>query len=222
LKKRKVTVQSRFVLKRARKHILARRDELLAFRDCLAHADQKGRHHEMRIAAKRLRYTMEICSPAYDDGLKDFVASVKDLQTLLGEIHDCDVWVDSLDAFLRDEKERIVGLFGHDRPVARLKAGIDHLAAGRRRRREELFEQLGRYWAELERHEMWDRLRETVRGRAERSKRVDAPGGDRHTAAERGGTKAATGHNGSDPETGSKKTIPQAAEPAQLSPQTET
>ncbi|OPY34167.1 MAG: phosphodiesterase [Methanomassiliicoccales archaeon PtaU1.Bin124] len=53
-------------------------------------------HHQMRIAGKRLRYTAEIFSPAYDDDLKPFIKRLKEMQDVLGEMHDCDVWIEML------------------------------------------------------------------------------------------------------------------------------
>ena len=45
----------------------------------------------MRIAAKRLRYVLEITETCF--GAEAFAArrAVKELQSVLGDIHDCDV-----------------------------------------------------------------------------------------------------------------------------------
>ena len=58
--------------------------------------------HDMRIAAKRVRYCFEFFMPAMEDGFKDLLKQFKRLQDYLGEIHDCDVWVDYLRVQLRD------------------------------------------------------------------------------------------------------------------------
>lgn len=47
--------------------------------------------HEMRIAAKWLRYTMELFAPAYANRLKSEISAVKKIQELLGDLHDSDV-----------------------------------------------------------------------------------------------------------------------------------
>lgn len=52
--------------------------------------------HAMRIAAKHLRYSMEIFSPLDRDGFKTWLRPVKQVQELLGNIHDCDVWEQTL------------------------------------------------------------------------------------------------------------------------------
>jgi len=46
--------------------------------------------HDMRIAAKRLRYALEISRPALGPGAADGLRTAKALQELLGDIHDCD------------------------------------------------------------------------------------------------------------------------------------
>jgi CHAD domain-containing protein len=165
LEKQNVSVRSPVVFHRAGLHILARLEELLSDQDCLADADEVDRHHDMRIAAKRLRYTMEICAPAYNGAIDDFISSAKEVQSFLGDIHDCDVWGEYLDKFLRKERKRIIEFFGHDAPLARLKVGIDRLAEDRWRQRRVLFSKLVDYWAELERQGLWENLRETVRSR---------------------------------------------------------
>jgi CHAD domain-containing protein len=47
--------------------------------------------HDMRIAAKRLRYLLEITEPCFGKAAKNGAKMARELQDLLGEIHDCDV-----------------------------------------------------------------------------------------------------------------------------------
>ena len=72
-------------------------------------------------------YTMEIFQPVYEGRLDGFVKAMKGLQTLLGDIHDCDVWVEHLETFLGEERERTVVYYGHARPLRTLKVGLDFL-----------------------------------------------------------------------------------------------
>jgi hypothetical protein len=112
----------------------------------------------MRIAGKRLRYTMEIFQPAYEGRLDEFVKAVKGLQTLLGEVHDCDVWVEHWTAFVEEERDRTLAYYGHARPFGRLLVGLDYLRQERAKRREEVFGQLTAYWQELNHQALWERL----------------------------------------------------------------
>jgi CHAD domain-containing protein len=49
--------------------------------------------HDMRIAAKRLRYVLELSTPLFGEQAEEGAKRAKKLQDLLGEIHDCDVTI---------------------------------------------------------------------------------------------------------------------------------
>jgi CHAD domain-containing protein len=110
-------------MERAFHHISLRLEDLLSLQDCVHRPEAKERHHEMRIAAKRLRYTLEAFVPLYGDTMQSQIIVVKDLQDRLGELHDCDVWIDllnmreiddgGLDALLHDRMEARIGGY-HD------------------------------------------------------------------------------------------------------------
>ena len=149
----------------AEDHILSRLDELRAFEPCLADPGDKPRHHAMRIAAKRLRYTLEVCRPAYAGRLDGILEAIKQVQSLLGDIHDCDVWMDQLEVFSARQAKRLQTFYGHAGPLARVKAGIDYLRQERCNRREELFATLTEYWSDLTTEGLWDALTRVVRSR---------------------------------------------------------
>jgi CHAD domain-containing protein len=52
--------------------------------------------HEMRIAAKHLRYALEILRVCYGPDVEDRIADIKSIQEQIGEIHDCDVLIEVL------------------------------------------------------------------------------------------------------------------------------
>jgi len=158
-------VPSPALLERAEKHILRRLDDLCAFRACLADPQDYEQHHAMRIAAKRLRYTMEIFKPLYQGKAEGAFEAVKQLQTLLGEIHDCDVWVEQLQRIAESQSRRLRPFYGHGGPPARLRAGLEYLQQDRRQRRRELFAGLVQYWEKLSREGVWDGLLQVVRCR---------------------------------------------------------
>lgn len=158
LKGQELMPGDRFSARRAEKQIVKCLNRFLEYEDCLASPHDGQQHHEMRIAAKRLRYTMEICAPVYEGGLGEFIQAAKQVQSLLGDIHDCDVWVEDIDKFAEEERQRTVAYFGHSRPFSRLKVGLDYLRGERERRRREGFDELVRFWLECDREKLWERL----------------------------------------------------------------
>ena len=68
--------------------------ELQKLSTSLHQPNKVKRLHEMRIAAKRLRYAVELFSPCWNDSLKPFATQIAKLQGSLGELHDLDLWID--------------------------------------------------------------------------------------------------------------------------------
>jgi len=163
LKRRELSPLSPFSARRAEKQIQKCLNRFLEYEDCLASAQDGQQHHAMRIAAKRLRYTMEICEPVYTAGLREFIQALKQVQSLLGDIHDCDVWVEEIQEFVEDERGRTIAYFGHSRQFGRLKIGLDYLRQERERRRRDGFDELVRFWQELDREKAWERLARTLK-----------------------------------------------------------
>jgi CHAD domain-containing protein len=84
----------------AERIVLVRLDELCGFMPQAADPSEVVALHDMRIAAKRLRYILEITAPVFGDYTETAVKLTKDLQDLLGEIHDCDVQTPEVTEFL--------------------------------------------------------------------------------------------------------------------------
>jgi CHAD domain-containing protein len=169
-----IGMQSRFSYSRAEFHVIGRLEELLACEDCLARPDDAPAHHGMRIAAKRLRYTLEIVRPIYASRLDFALAIAKRVQTLLGDVHDCDVWQEQLDEFATEERDRLCALYGHGQLFAKLDRGLQYLREDRRRRREQAFTELLELWAETKSHGVWDELAEAVHARGGETPKANA------------------------------------------------
>lgn len=86
----------------------SRLEELREFGNSLHHPFEFEPLHEMRIAAKRLRYALEMFAQCWGGRLSSCAREVAELQTSLGELRDCDLWVEDIGARLdrhRDESE---------------------------------------------------------------------------------------------------------------------
>jgi CHAD domain-containing protein len=161
-KRRHLGLQSEASYLQTEWHILQSLNAMTHWQDSLSDVEAAQEHHALRIAAKRLRYTLEIARPVYAGRLAEPLAAAKQLQTMLGDVHDCDVWLEYLAAFVKKERRRIREHFGHDGPFERLRIGIEHLAQQRRGQRETTFRELVDFWRRLEQRGVWDALVTTI------------------------------------------------------------
>ncbi len=156
--KRPKTVRSETSLTITGERVVRQLEKFLRHEDSLDDCEAKQRHHAMRIAAKRLRYTMEIAGPVYEGGLDEALKTVKKLQVFLGDVHDCDVWLQRLDDFDRSLRQTIRKRYGTDAPAEPLAIGIDYLRSQQQNRRERAFRELVDYWRHLQQQDYWDKL----------------------------------------------------------------
>lgn len=75
--------------------------DFMAASPCLFHPYKIKKLHKLRILAKRLRYSMELFAPCGDKELEVMAKTVAEMQTALGDLHDCDVWIRDLGARLK-------------------------------------------------------------------------------------------------------------------------
>jgi CHAD domain-containing protein len=93
--------------------VRTRLDELRGFADRALAPDAGAEQHNMRIAAKRLRYALEIVGPCIGEETKAARDAAKQLQSVLGDLHDCDLMlsreegIESLSALLRSRRENL-------------------------------------------------------------------------------------------------------------------
>jgi hypothetical protein len=126
----------------------------------------------MRIAAKRLRYVLELTGFCLGDAAETGRKRARDLQGLLGELHDCDVMLPRIDRHLADlraaDAEAVRARAGADEDLApELAARAPHRTAYRglevltvylEARRALLHERFAAFWAEQESAGTWERL----------------------------------------------------------------
>lgn len=136
------------IFRAACEEISARLSEVLGYTIYIHDPARVTELHAMRIAAKHLRYSMESFEPAYEKKLARYIKVVKNIQEMLGDIHDCDVWLEFLPEFLAQERELALEYIGHTRSVGRLKSGIEVLQADRRAFREKRYREFVGYWEE--------------------------------------------------------------------------
>ena len=163
--------------------ILGYLQALLAYEPFVEMPDRAEELHAMRIAAKRLRYALEVFVPIYAGSIKPFVKSVRRIQTQLGDLHDCDVWIEALPKFLDDERARMTAYQGHARGFNRLTDGVEHLLADRARRRQEVHEEFVAAWRHLRKQQTWRNLMLMVNAQSTSAGPADSAAADGARAA---------------------------------------
>jgi CHAD domain-containing protein len=118
--------------------------------------------HAMRIAAKQLRYTLEIFTSLYPGGLKQYLQIMKQVQDLLGAIHDNDIWGQLLPQFIADESKRIHDFYGSDRSIRRLLPGLDSFLAQTRSTRGQRYFEFNESWKRWKKEKVWSLLKQTI------------------------------------------------------------
>jgi hypothetical protein len=106
-----------------------------------------------------------MCAPAYGKSVEPTTKAAKRLQTLLGEVHDCDVWIDNLAAFIDDERKRTQGRPDEAEPLERIETGVRGLIDFRRKSRAKLFRAAAAHWRRTSKLGIWSGFRELVDSR---------------------------------------------------------
>jgi len=135
---------------------------LLSFEPWVSHPEAVAEHHATRIAAKKLRYTLEVYAPVYRLGLKKPISRVKAVQEILGDLHDCDVWIDTITRLLLHERAILRTDNEEKRPDTFTLSSLKIFLGERERERKQLYRRFVRYWASLKRALIWEALRTTL------------------------------------------------------------
>jgi hypothetical protein len=163
--------------------VQVRLDELLVFAPRALEGKTKAQH-DMRIAAKRLRYVLELTGFVFGKPADTARRRARDLQDILGEIHDCDVMLPRV-------REHAKRLQQRDASAVRAKAGrapdldprlaaraphrtayrgLDVLAVYLEARRELLEDRFVDFWRRQEQTGTWVRLQRAVDGHLQRAR----------------------------------------------------
>ena len=157
------------LVENAQRIVETRVDELYSFDP---HGDSQELHN-MRIAAKRLRYILELTAPVLGTATQAGAREAKEIQGLLGELHDCDVMLALIDEHSARLRRANAGAAlalappgAADLPPESVRAlphrleyrGLEALAAYFSARRHVLHERFVAKWERLERAGFRDRL----------------------------------------------------------------
>ena len=153
-----------------------------------AHVDQPYAHkelHNMRIAAKRLRYTLEIFEDFLPPECKNAQKEMKQLQEELGLLHDSDVMITMLRLCLanqngaingqvlqKEQKKQAKSLLPPDiipilldaniAPNAEQRYGLEQLLQRTEQEREKHFQDFHQHWQHLQEQDFRQHLSATL------------------------------------------------------------
>jgi len=186
------------LVENAARLVATRLDELRSFVPSALERGNAQDQHDMRIAAKRLRYVLETTEFCFGRPGETARRRAKALQEVLGEVHDCDVMLPRIEeqiSTLRHEDAEVVrGLAGDATdldPALSARAphrtayrGLEVLAIHVEARRRLLFDRFVLLWDEIEEAGVWRRLERAM-------DRGVADARERRAAAERAARAAA-------------------------------
>jgi hypothetical protein len=194
--------------------VRVRLDELCSFVPAALNPSEATALHDMRIAAKRLRYILETTADAcFGPYARTAAKRAKELQDLLGEIHDCDVTqprvLELLDE-LRAADAAVVRAAAGDAgeldpalsaaaPHAAAWRGLTTLAVHLRARRTLLFERFLELWRALEREGFRARLEDAVSERPDGARAALAHLDEAAEAVARAAARAQPSQDGGGP-----------------------
>lgn len=147
---------------RAEETIITQLDILLYHQHFISQPERVKELHDMRLIAKELRYLMEIFNPIYNDKLSPFIQKARQTQELVGQIRDCDVWLEYLPKFLKAEYKKNLKFQGSTAAYQRLLPGIQYFEKIKQQERAECYAQFLETWQAWTKEEQWEKLRQMI------------------------------------------------------------
>jgi CHAD domain-containing protein len=153
--------------------------------------DAATEQHDLRIAAKRLRYVLEVTGFCFGRPADTARRHARDIQGVLGELHDCDVMLPRVAAQverIRGDDARAIRARAGDAndldpalvaraPHRTAYRGLELLAVHVEARRALLFDRFVGLWTELERAGTWERLEQAIERKRRESRERRAAAG---------------------------------------------
>jgi CHAD domain len=174
---------SRALAENAGRIVQVRLDEMLSFAPKALEGKVRDQH-DMRIAAKRLRYVLEVTGFCFGRPADTARRRARDLQDILGEIHDCDVMLprvrDHLEELRRADAAAVRKHAGEapdldprlaaQSPHRTAYRGLDVLAVYLEARRRLLSDRFVAFWQRQEETGTWRRLERSVEKSLDRAR----------------------------------------------------
>jgi CHAD domain-containing protein len=119
--------------------------------------------HEMRIAAKSLRYTIEVFAPIYKSKLKAPYLAIRASQEMLGRIHDLDIWGENIPKFIESESKKTLAFYGTTSPLNFLLPGLSYFEEHLKDQREQVYLSFLQSWQQWKENGVWIEFMDSIR-----------------------------------------------------------
>ena len=136
------------LFKTAKKRISKRLKAMLIFERYVRHPSEVTKLHEMRIAAKHVRYTLETFREFFGKKIDGFIQSAACIQSTLGDFHDYDIWVKKLSEFKGAQENKKSAVI-----LSRVEKKCETI-------RSKAYDQFMKSWRKYQKEKLWDRLRD--------------------------------------------------------------
>ena len=132
-----------------------RLDDFVSLADALYDPLATKPLHKLRIAGKHLRYAVELFAEVRGDVLSPFAVEISKMQSFLGDVHDCDIWITQFSNFLTKPRRK---------PSASdpTFAAAAWLLSEFTRKRTKAYRSALELWIKMDRTELLNQLRETL------------------------------------------------------------
>ena len=162
------------LVENAARIVRLRLDEMRSFAPAALHPECADDQHDLRIAAKRLRYVLESTGFCFGTAADTARKRARDIQDVLGDLHDCDVMLPRVARHverLRSEDAAAIRASADEEPGSQpvmtaphrtAYRGLEVLAVHVQARRGLLFDRFVELWNELEQGKIWERLERAI------------------------------------------------------------
>ncbi len=156
------TFNREIVLEKAHWHISTRLDDFLGMEEYVYIENETLKHHQMRICAKKLRYTLEHFASLYPNKLAGEIERIKAFQDVLGEMHECDIWIDYIPKFITETKNKIRSEKNKKTAPAKVELELSNFLTFIRQKRKEHYSQFVQLWNKTKKEAFFTQLKKTT------------------------------------------------------------
>ena len=142
--------------------ISSKLDEFLAMEDWVHKENEILKHHEMRIRAKWLRYTLEAFAPLYEQELSEEIKMMKNFQDTLGEMHDCDVWIEGIPKFIEETQRKMAIIPENEQAAADQNQDLLNFLDFIKEKRKSHYQKFVSFWDENKSKNAFEELRKNA------------------------------------------------------------